>query len=389
MPLTASLINTRTPNLRDQSYEGSNVTIRDYDAINDALEVCSDLGFEMVPGFATHWAMGSETLIALGQAELVHSWATRYRTMHRHYERPAAAEPIDQLNESSWRNALGDFDRAGDWQLLFESALADAPWKDVLATWWPRLIPGVAAGLTHGLIRTAHAVRGIARTGRPATNLQLRELATGLAYWAGRYVEQPSAAASSLTRPLHELLTSIPRRDGSSRVQLQELGKFRHMPNVDGWPAAVAQLGMPDDIGAGLSDLTLTFARVNLAHFDQFPVPLIHTVTAPAALRLMLPHLPPETHAPSFWAVWQAAAALLTTFALEPRPTEQSYHPVAPTLSEAEIAARAIENGDEHAIKFAEACLREHAIRPDPAYLAAAEQMLGRIRPIPASAAPS
>ena len=32
----------------------------------------------------------------------------------------------------------------------------------------------------------------------------------------------------------------------------------------------------------------------------------------------------------------------------------------------------AIENGDEHAIKFTEACLREQAINPRPSYLAAA-----------------
>jgi hypothetical protein len=38
-----------------------------------------------------------------------------------------------------------------------------------------------------------------------------------------------------------------------------------------------------------------------------------------------------------------------------------------------------VENGDEHAIKFTEALLAEHALRPDPAYLAAAEDAVERL----------
>jgi hypothetical protein len=37
-----------------------------------------------------------------------------------------------------------------------------------------------------------------------------------------------------------------------------------------------------------------------------------------------------------------------------------------------ELIERAIACGDEHAIKFTEVCLREHALNPDPALLAAA-----------------
>ena len=40
--------------------------------------------------------------------------------------------------------------------------------------------------------------------------------------------------------------------------------------------------------------------------------------------------------------------------------------------SKDELIERAIACGDEHAIKFTEVCLREHALNPDPAFLAAA-----------------
>ena len=35
-----------------------------------------------------------------------------------------------------------------------------------------------------------------------------------------------------------------------------------------------------------------------------------------------------------------------------------------------DLIDRAVFSGDEHAIKFTEACLREYDLRPDPAFLA-------------------
>ena len=43
---------------------------------------------------------------------------------------------------------------------------------------------------------------------------------------------------------------------------------------------------------------------------------------------------------------------------------------------EDELIDRAIACGDEHAIKFTEVCLREHALKPDPAFLAAADHAI-------------
>ncbi|MGH3799351.1 MAG: hypothetical protein ACRDTD_04295 [Pseudonocardiaceae bacterium] len=41
---------------------------------------------------------------------------------------------------------------------------------------------------------------------------------------------------------------------------------------------------------------------------------------------------------------------------------------------------RCLETGDPHAIKFVEACLREHDLNPNPAYLAAALDWATRLR---------
>ena len=43
------------------------------------------------------------------------------------------------------------------------------------------------------------------------------------------------------------------------------------------------------------------------------------------------------------------------------------------------LVDRAIAHGDEHVIKFTEACLHRHALGPSPVYFAAADHVLGMI----------
>lgn len=358
------------------------MSISPFDAMQDALEMCSALGLEMQPGFATHWSMGAEAMIQLGYPERVHEWAARYHLLRKHLPVPEARQPIAARDEVSWKTARGSGERAGDWQVLFERELAAKPWREVLLEWWPRLIPGISAGLTHGLIRTAHAVRSISGFGGEPTPLQLRELASGLAYWASKYREQPGEAVLTGTEHLPGLLGAIPRAPAGEKSNLRDRGTFGQVKKMEEWPAAVSRLAAPTDIQSALSDMTLSFAQANLVHSDQFPVPFLHAVTAPAALRITLPHLPQELHLPSFIAVWQAVAALLATFATEFRPAELAAaapENAQPSLTPGELAQRAVEHGDEHMIKITEACLREYAIRPDSRYILLAESMLTKL----------
>ena len=46
---------------------------------------------------------------------------------------------------------------------------------------------------------------------------------------------------------------------------------------------------------------------------------------------------------------------------------------------EDELVDRAIAHGDEHVIKFTEACLHRHALCPSPVYIAAADHVRGMI----------
>jgi hypothetical protein len=46
---------------------------------------------------------------------------------------------------------------------------------------------------------------------------------------------------------------------------------------------------------------------------------------------------------------------------------------------EDQIVDRSVAHGDEHVIKFTEACLRRHALSPSPVYITAADHVLGMI----------
>lgn len=73
---------------------------------------------------------------------------------------------------------------------------------------------------------------------------------------------------------------------------------------------------------------------------------------------------------------WQLAAAIYSANAEKTFDgvSEQSY-PDADDLIDRAIAAQ-----DEHAIKFTEACLREHRLNPHPIYLIAARHACDQLR---------
>jgi hypothetical protein len=91
----------------------------------------------------------------------------------------------------------------------------------------------------------------------------------------------------------------------------------------------------------------------------------IHGVTSIAATRTIAIHVGNETRRQLLRYAWQCGCALNSAFGTrdspphEIEPLEESYD----TLTDAAIAA-----GDEHAIKFCEACAREDSIKESPVY---------------------
>jgi hypothetical protein len=310
-----------------------------------------------------------------GFGDQIPTWVEHYKRRVAHHDPPPPTSRLDGSDEAGWREALGRFKRIGDWEQLFARELSQQPWREVLSRWWPRLLPGLIAGLTHGLIRTAHAVRCLSTTGAPE-ELALQELSRGLAYWAARYRPLPGTVVFSGERSVGEAVARTHRLEQPAYPGAR-LGVLTDDP---AYRDALSMLS-PLSASCRLSDMTTTFAGVYLAHPEVAPVPLVHGVTAPAAMRLVLGQLPDHLHQASVAAMWQVHIALLLMFTSNPSDERTSLQRsfAASVPSWQDLFAHAAETGDEHANKFTEACYRENALQPDPRFACATHAALQRI----------
>ncbi len=194
--------------------------------LDEALERIHLAGPERDGWLSNHAPMAVEALVRRGQASAVHRWLDQYRS--RLEDMPGSVEPVASGN---WHEALGDIDRVGDWTVFFERETDSRPWRAVLAEWWPRLLPGIAGGATHGVIRVGHSVKTLVDDEETAP--RVRELAHALGYWAARFqplpplerLAGPADAAGALDRvPL------IAEQDGEMLARLGRLTAFPDWP---------------------------------------------------------------------------------------------------------------------------------------------------------------
>ncbi|MGE0600382.1 MAG: questin oxidase family protein [Dehalococcoidia bacterium] len=337
--------------------------------LDQALSMMGDCGPEFGGnGLSNHGPMAAEALTALGRGEDVEDWVARYRK--RLDERPAR---VERIGEDDWRSALGDLARVSDWEDFFAARVDSAPWREVLEEWVPILSVGIMAGATHGLIRTAHAVRSLVAD--ESSEIRRREFISGLAYWAARYQSMPGTLRPIAPRMPSEALADLQimpprmreRRPTSIFVAVAELDHFAPFEE------AINLAAPGDDVSAFLSDLTSNMARLYLQNAGPASIPYVHTVTAPSALRMLAPHLSLETAKLAARYAWLAAAAIHARGHF-PHDVEM---PETPPDRE-DLIDRAVFSGDEHAIKFTEACLREYTLNPEPAFLAGPLDMSNR-----------
>jgi len=337
----------------------------DYSALDETLEIMAPMGPDLSNGFSNHAPMAIEAMCAMGRRDAVMPWFERYR----HSLVPRRSR-VARLTNDDWRAALGDHRRTEDWFEFFRNELEEHPWQSVIDDWAARLAPGLMASATHGVIRTGHATRALALEDTPARR---RELSDGLAYWAADYLPLPA---------VHHAPVRAKPSEAIARVQIIPLetrrGNFGALTDalaqLDSFPPFSDTLDAVDttcDPSAFLSDLIATFARVFLAnaHDTYTTIAFVHAVTGPSALRPILPFLGERTGHAALAYAWQTAAAMYATFGTR---AELSHFDAVKVGNHDELIERAIECGDEHAIKFTEVCLREYALNPDPAFLAAA-----------------
>ncbi len=341
------------------------------DVLDQVYELLQDFGPEYGPmGFSNHAPMAAEAIVACGRADEALPWARRYARMLG--PQPAGGTPV---TEATWRDALGAEARFADWAAFFTEELGAPDVGPVLDRWAARLAPGLVGAALHGLLRAAHAARALGSADTPARR---RELAQGFAYWAATYQRLPGTpGAQRADRSPRDALRAVPflpdeRRqlDGSIVAALYGLDGFEPFRPVIDWidPSH-------GDPGACLSALTAACAGAYLANVTPANlIAQIHFVTGPSAVRLLLPTVSDATARALLTYAWQAGAGLFATYGVRrddvALPTRLPSHD--------ELIDRALASGDEHAIKFVEACLREDALAPDPVYRAAAADAVSR-----------
>src|ERR1022692_4957716 len=332
--------------------------------LDEAYERLHATGPEFDGWLSNHGPMAAEALVRHGHGDLVTSWLDEY--MLQLEEFPRGTGPIG----ADWQAALGDPRRVADWTALFSRELGEQPWRAVLNAWWPRLLPGVVAAATHGVIRVGHAVRVLLADGEGGAagdrdggdhDVRVAELAHGLAYWAARWQTMPAghagAAAASAAGQAHtqahagtlaatsgrphaqtpaESLAGVPRiadQSGGVRDRLEQLG------SLPGWPQALGSLTVPAEperiqaMLAGLADAA-TCRYLYYGHGNA--IMLVHSATAPTAILRTLPALDVALWAPSLAAAW----ATSTSSSSPIPPSMSSLAPAIPTPSPQRSAPR-------------------------------------------------
>ena len=206
---------------------------------------------------------------------------------------------------------------------------------------------------------------------RPTRHPDVWRWPPGSAYWASRYQELPGPPLLIGHQNVHQALADLPYLPEETPREFLISALVAHVADIaDEFEQAVASLGPGGDAVALLDAMAVEGARAYLRNAESDnTIALIHTVTAPLALELVLPWLAPEDHDAALAYTWQAVASIHVAYDIDRHApdAEQGAAPGADAL-----VASALESGDAHALKLTEAALRCHARTHEAVLLQAA-----------------
>jgi hypothetical protein len=284
-------------------------------ALDDAFErMAASSAFELPNGFVNHGPMGCEALAAMGLDEEIDRWARRFERVPGPAVVPVPSPKLD------WQQAIGVYRLLPEWIGYFQLGIEEQGWRQVVATWVPRLSPGLSVKLFHGVIHVGHAVRALTVADTPARRT---ELARALGYWAARF--------------------------------------------HPGEPLAESDGDLIDDLRNHVVKAAEDAARIYLASPS---ILYLHGVTGAMALELLVDHLSPA-----------AGRVALAQLGAEHAALFHAAQPVASVspdgVSPIELARAAARSRDVHQVKLVEACQRAIEIDGSPVFAAAAETVTG------------
>lgn len=337
-----------------------------YELHDQALAELLDTGPELKNGAPNHAPMVVEALTVLERNDAIAPWIEGLRP------RLADGPRNGTVLAGDWKAALGDFTLLGQWQNLFWRELRNSSWTAVLETWLPRLIPGSMASGTHGIIRCGHASRALANQVTPP---RLEEMAAALAYCAARYRIVGGAPRLDGADGLEEAVRRLPLLEADVDRRGPPPRTVQRLNERPDFTSAVARLAPPANVPSALSELAEIGARLYLRDAGRHPLVLLHAVTGPAAVQMLVANGSAGLANIAFAYSWQAVAAWTGAFSSglsdEPLPTSDESWQTIIDLS--------VESRDDHAIKLTEACRRLERLHPSPVFRAAAGDWVHRL----------
>lgn len=288
-----------------------------------------------------------------GSDQRLAEYFANYREANRLCPPPPSVAPIAR---ETWTGALGAREREADYRVFFEGEVARLGARDAVALYLPRLLPGVAASATHGLMRLAYG----------AMRNDEAEIAAALGYWAATYLELGRAGgAPPITEDPVEVL-----------VRMRPIETFRHVETeldlLWHFMRAIAQKPEFAPIVDWLAIGPGTFQRVRKASLALYAGTMdfcaLHALTGCHWLRLIAPVTPDPDLALRYF--WQSIAALYPKIGFPGLPEAEALEAWrrAPCPEWEEIAAAAVKSDDEHDLSLVFSAREEGRLYGDRLY---------------------
>ena len=218
------------------------------------------------------------------------------------------------------------------------------------------------------MLRTAHAARALRRH---ETAARRRELACGLAYWAARHTELPTRPDEPGAASLQETLRHLEHPWLDDRTPVDFAGVTERLTAAALAPPADLAAAGPDP-RAALDALVHAAAEgfLEMLVVERHRIWVLHTVTGPAAVGLLLPEVDPAGARALVEYARQAVVALYAAFG-EPFAARAHLRTEPPPWPE--LIQRAADSRSVHTVKLIEALVRfEHP--DDPLFRSVAAQ---------------
>ena len=348
----------------------TNPPIHDTPAYDEALLRLEPYGTSRFNGFTSHAPMVVEALCQMRREDAIGKFLDAYLPG---LQKAYPSEPA--IDRQSLPLALGRERSYERWLSTFRAEISERGVRSVAESWLPRLTPGCVAAAFHGPLMTAHALRGVeVRETAP----RLEAVARGMAYWASTFQRlsgRPTHGSEGTA--MTDLIAVVPPAEGPRSGAIDAAVVERTQDNA----AFIALIARCRKVEADPIAAMTAWGAQALLEYPSVTASIIftHTVTGPVAFRTLGRWMPETVWEDAMDHLWQAFAAVFTTFT---GPSALSRPPSAPTAvaDTDEVIQAAIDTGDDHAIKLTEAALVESVVGGHRLPLAAAAEVCLRVR---------